>query len=328
MAVISAGYSFGATEEVTAAKLGKLASSVTGTMTVTGINTADITDSAITDGKISSVAGSKFISLSGVPAGSGVIPAANLTSVAQKGANSDITSLSGLTTPLSVAQGGTASTSAADARTALGLAIGTDIPSYSDATKKQLFTASGTFTAPAGVIKVYLTMTGSGGGGGGGKNASAYEGGGGGGGGESVVKYPYTVVPTSAYTVTVGDAGTGGAAVTDGIAGGSVVFDTLTMKGGGKGLKSGGAGGTGATSTLNGGSPTTGGIGTFAGGNGGTGNNPNGGGGGGSMLGLGGAGGGTGAVGAVGTGCGSGGGGGGYNAAGGNGSKGVVLVEW
>lgn len=40
---------------------------------------------------------------------------------AQLGANSNITSLSGLTTPLSIAQGGTASTSASAARTALGL---------------------------------------------------------------------------------------------------------------------------------------------------------------------------------------------------------------
>lgn len=40
---------------------------------------------------------------------------------AHNGANSDITSILGLTTPLSVAQGGTASTTASGARTALGL---------------------------------------------------------------------------------------------------------------------------------------------------------------------------------------------------------------
>jgi hypothetical protein len=48
-------------------------------------------------------------------------------SAAASGANSDITSLTGLTTPLSIAQGGTASTTASAARTALGLAIGTDV---------------------------------------------------------------------------------------------------------------------------------------------------------------------------------------------------------
>lgn len=42
-------------------------------------------------------------------------------SLAKKGANSDITSLSGLTTALSIAQGGTGAKTAADAATALGL---------------------------------------------------------------------------------------------------------------------------------------------------------------------------------------------------------------
>jgi hypothetical protein len=108
MATLGRGYTWGATEEVTAAKLHTLIDSGT----VTNIVASDITDDTITDAKINSVSGSKFITLSGVPAGAGVIPKENLTSVAQKGANSDITSLSGLTTPLSVAQGGTGSSSA------------------------------------------------------------------------------------------------------------------------------------------------------------------------------------------------------------------------
>lgn len=45
-------------------------------------------------------------------------------SLAKKGANSDITSLSGLTTALSIAQGGTGAKTAADAATALGLGTG------------------------------------------------------------------------------------------------------------------------------------------------------------------------------------------------------------
>ncbi|WP_256590571.1 MULTISPECIES: phage tail protein [unclassified Pseudomonas] len=46
---------------------------------------------------------------------------ASMNARAKKGANEDITSLLGLTTALSIAQGGTGATSAGDARTALGL---------------------------------------------------------------------------------------------------------------------------------------------------------------------------------------------------------------
>jgi len=48
-------------------------------------------------------------------------------SAAASGANSDITSITGLTTPLTVAQGGTGGASSASARASLGLVIGTDV---------------------------------------------------------------------------------------------------------------------------------------------------------------------------------------------------------
>jgi hypothetical protein len=96
--------------------------------TITGIVNAEIaTNAQIADTKLAQistagvVSGAALTALTSVPGGAGVIPAANLTSVAQKGANSDITSLSGLTTPLSIAQGGTGAATAANARTALGL---------------------------------------------------------------------------------------------------------------------------------------------------------------------------------------------------------------
>ena len=63
-------------------------------------------------------------------------------SVASSGANSDITSLSGLTTPLSVAQGGTAATTSSAARTSLGAAASganSDITSLTAVTSGSVF---------------------------------------------------------------------------------------------------------------------------------------------------------------------------------------------
>lgn len=72
--------------------------------------------------------------------------------------------------------------------------------------KEQAFTASGTWTAPAGVTSAQAILVGGGGGGGGGSQNVA---GGGGGGGQVVVRN-IDVTPGTTYQVTVGAGGQGG----------------------------------------------------------------------------------------------------------------------
>jgi hypothetical protein len=123
-------------------------------------------------------------------------------------------------------------------------------------TGKQTFTASGSWTCPAGVTTAYLSgCSGGGGGGGGGGGVSSSttrtsSGGGGGGGGRSSVKFPVSVTPGNAYSITIGAAGTGGAGGplgsngTNGGGGGTTSFGTLLALSGGSGGEAGiGAGG-------------------------------------------------------------------------------------
>ncbi len=92
----------------------------------------------------------------------------------------------------------------------------------------QLFTASGTFTAPTNVTVVYLTGCGAGGGGGS-SNSNTTGASGGGSAGKCFVNRPYTVTGGNNYTVTIG---AGGASNT---VGGDTVFDALTFTGGNPG---------------------------------------------------------------------------------------------
>lgn len=274
---------------------------------------ADLAGS-ITDSKLSQittaakVSGAAITLLTSLPSGAGVIPTANLGS----GTANSTTFLRGDQT-------------------------------YASPVSSQAFYSSGTFVAPTGVTKVFITAVG--GGAGGGANTVAGGGGGGGGGaGATVSDVPYTVIATNSYTVTVGAKGTGGAAgAHDGNDATNTSFDSTIIANGGKGGKqaptsTGGAAGAGTTNSLAA-SGGTGGGGSYvstAGGASANGLSNVGGGGGGTPYGAGGAGGvassgaraGSNAVKAN---SGAGGGGGGSTdtaSAGGDGADGYCLVRW
>jgi len=176
---------------------------------------------------------------------------------------------------------------------------------------KTRYTSNGTWTAPAGVTTIWLSGTGGGGGGG---TPGGAAGAGGGGGAECDVAVGLTVVPGTAYAVTIGS---GGAAAN---AGSATILGALRTLAGGAAGNDGGTGGA------------AGGAGGSAGGNGagqpGV-DNYRGGEGGGTIWGAGGHGGEfPTATGTVGSGYGSGGGGGAISSAGGAGSNGFLLIEW
>jgi hypothetical protein len=177
---------------------------------------------------------------------------------------------------------------------------------------KQRFTSSGSYTVPAGVTTVWVSMCGGGGGGNGYQAAAGCNGGG---GANAVISNPLTVIPGSTHSITIGVGGIGTTYTITGGNGGSSSFGSLLTTAGGFGgaALSGGGGGAGGSGGSAGspGIATSGGVGV--GGNGG-----------GSIFGSGGAG----CSGGNGGGFGGGGGGANSNTSGGNGSPGFVLVEW
>ena len=87
------------------------------------------------------------------------------SNLAHNGANSDITSLSGVTTPLSVGQGGTSAATASGARTALGAAASganSDITSLSGVTTPLSVGQGGTSAATASGARTALGAAASG----------------------------------------------------------------------------------------------------------------------------------------------------------------------
>ena len=103
-------------------------------------------------------------------------------------------------------------------------------------TKTEIFTASGQWTAPAGVTSAYVLVYGAGGHGG----SNGTSGGAAGGAGGYMKAQTVTVEPGRAYPITIGTAGSG--------TGGASSFGTLlSANGGGKGGD--GSGGTGGNGT-------------------------------------------------------------------------------
>jgi hypothetical protein len=178
---------------------------------------------------------------------------------------------------------------------------------------KQKFTTSGTFTVPANVTVLWLSMCGGGGGaqamGGGPYNES-----GGGGGADAIIDASVSVTPSQTIAVVVGLGGSWG--LSAGSWGGLTAFGTYTVNGGGPSYGFGVGGSAGGW----GGSRGADGVGGV-GGNGGS-----------CLFGIGGTGGHPNLSqpnGESGKGYGAGAGGkGNSTSAGGSGSDGVVIVEW
>lgn len=177
----------------------------------------------------------------------------------------------------------------------------------------QLFITSGTFTAPTGTTKVYLTMVGAGGAGKDSGGATVK----GAGGGAAVISYPYNVVASNAYAVTVGTGGVHSATPTDG---GATSFDSTVSAPGGLSTTNGGTGGAGGYNATT----SAGGTYRIAGGN----SSANGDGGGGTPFGTGGAFANASPGGTPTANSGAGGASGDTGLNGSNGADGFLLVQW
>jgi hypothetical protein len=196
--------------------------------------------------------------------------------------------------------------------------------------QSQLFTGSGTFTIPAAVVGVKITLTAGGGGGGGGTAANV---GSGGGAGSTCLKYLSGLTPGNTLTVAVGSGGgsnSGGAGINGvdtTVSSGTQVISTITAP---HGLAGGGPVSTSSTGVAGGSACTNADV-SINGGDGGSSTTPLGGYGGASAWGGGphGANNGAGsAIAANAFGAGGAGSGNGGTTTGGTGANGVVLFEW
>lgn len=133
-----------------------------------------------------------------------------------------------------------------------GERLGQAIAAQATSGSFEVFTADGTFTVPAGVTQVLVTVIGGGGAGGGVASGAGRAGAGGGSG--AVAHGAHTVTPAAAIAVTVGAGGT--AETSTGNPGGNSTFGSVVTSAGGAGgpgnnggVTAGGAGGA-LTSTL------------------------------------------------------------------------------
>lgn len=198
----------------------------------------------------------------------------------------------GVTGALPIANGGTAGTTAATARTGLGLGTAAVLDVGTTASKvvqldgsaklpavdgsqltnlsggggrllraPQVLTSGTSYTTPAGCTTIFVEAVG-GGAGGGSYNSGSTGGGDGGGSGAYAAKY-YTVTASTAYTYAIGAGGTGGSGATAATAGGATTFtvSAVTIS----------AGGGAVSATSNNGGTATGGDINRRGGNGGRG---------------------------------------------------------
>ncbi len=130
----------------------------------------------------------------------------------------------------------------------LSLSGGTLAASGGGQLREQLFTAGGSWTAPAGVTRVQAIVIGAGGGGGG-PNTTGCGNDGGPGGIGGVAVGNVTVTPGTSYTITIGAGGTGGGTNANGTSGGTSSFGALmSATGGSGGLANGGSGSPGSGS--------------------------------------------------------------------------------
>ena len=194
--------------EITALSLGNMSTQAKSAVDITGGTIVGITDLAVADGGT----GASTLAANAVLLGNG-------TSAIQ-----------------TVAPG-----SSANLLTSNGTTWTSTTPAYVGA-RGQVFTSTGTFTVPAGVTAVKVTVIGGGGNGGSTSGGTGVVGAGGGGGGGIAIKYVTGLTSGDTVTATVG--GAGGTSSF-----GAFVSATGGATGGGTGAA--GAGGSGSSGDLN-----------------------------------------------------------------------------